>query len=76
MWKEVFLEIFSEFYNSEYVELYSRKNTIELIPGRATILTGVRRCGKSVLANQLSEKFGFKKKQILAINFSDFYSSL
>jgi predicted AAA+ superfamily ATPase len=69
--KEIFIEILSEYYNAEKLTTISRPTNIEIIAGKATIITGVRRCGKSVLAQQLSEKFSFSKNKILSINFSD-----
>ena len=39
------------------------------------VLTGIRRCGKSVLLNQIKDElisdFGIKKDHIISINFED-----
>ena len=38
------------------------------------VLTGVRRCGKSILLEQIEERFlinGFNKKHIIRVNFED-----
>lgn len=70
-YKEKFREILSEYLEEVNLPMVSRETQPQVIPKKASVITGVRRCGKSVLAEQVRDRLGIIKKHSIKINFSD-----
>ncbi len=66
--KETLKEIIIEEWNEKLGNLVPREILLDSIPGKATILTGVRRCGKSTYLRSFIRN---KNKPYFYINFSD-----
>ena len=66
--KEKLKEIMIEEWNEDLKNLVPREIKLENITGKATVLTGIRRCGKST---HLRVFIRNKKRPYFYINFSD-----
>lgn len=71
---ELLKEIILDAQSSELFTGVYRHLKISGVPHKATIIIGVRRCGKSTFLNQIAEKLlstGIPKENILSVNFFD-----
>jgi len=71
---ELLKEIILDAQSSELFTGTSRRLKITPVPNKATIIIGVRRCGKSTFLNQIASQLlseGLSKENILYINFFD-----
>ena len=55
IYREHYIKPIREFYDSDLIK----------------IITGIRRCGKSVILEQIKEEIGKKSKNIVELNFED-----
>jgi len=72
--KDIFKELFSEFWSFGLPEVKKRNFFLPLNTGKITVLTGVRRCGKSFLMYEGMKnliKSGVDKKNIIYLSFDD-----
>lgn len=69
--KNLFKEILSEYYEERENPFITRDLAVQILPKKATIITGVRRCGKSVFTEQVRISKKVLKHNTLRINFSD-----
>ena len=70
----LFQQLILDAQQQEYFTGTPRRIHIEMLPGKATVLIGVRRCGKSTFLNQVLARLlsdGVDPKNILYINFFD-----
>ncbi len=66
--KEIFKEIIVEEWNEVLAQLIPRDLIVESLPGKATVLTGIRRSGKSTYLRSFIRS---KQQPYFYINFSD-----
>ncbi len=72
--KEILQEIIIEHQSLPFPEIIKREIEIERIPRKATIVIGIRRCGKTTLMYQREKELidsGIDRKAICFIDFSD-----
>jgi predicted AAA+ superfamily ATPase len=69
--KKLFKEILSEYYEEQENPFIARDLAVYILPKKATVITGVRRCGKSVFTEQVRIKEELLKHNTIRINFSD-----
>ena len=63
-----------DFHERELPELFPRETYITIIPGKANVLTGMRRSGKTWFCYQQMKKLlahGVEKERLLYLNFED-----
>lgn len=70
-YKEKFREILSEYLEEVDTPTTPREAQPQVIPKKASVITGVRRCGKSILAEQMRIRLGVIKNHTIKVNFSD-----
>ncbi len=72
--KEILEKLFGDFLERQMPELTRRDATMELPPGKALALIGMRRVGKTYLCYQHIEELltsGIERERILYLNFED-----
>ena len=72
--KQVLQEIMLDFQELQLETGTSRRLKLEMVPGKASVCIGVRRCGKSTYLFQIMEqlqKDGVQPENILYLNFFD-----
>lgn len=72
--REIIRSLILDFHESQPFSGVPRHLCVDTVPGKATVLIGVRRCGKSTYLFQLMEKLlssGVSRDNILYVNFFD-----